>query len=105
MDESPDCLGPGSGRSCDRAYIQLRTIRGNLFAMRSSLRANAMRVLQAALPRSNRDSGLVRETIQSDLTRFLRYRVATLEAALCRVEELRRAAAQGDLEPCNPPIR
>ena len=55
-------------------------------------------------PRSNGDSGLVTETIQRDLTRFLRYRVETLEAALCRVEELRCAAAQGDLEPCNPPI-
>jgi len=72
--------------------------------MRCCLLANAMRVLQVALPRSNGDSGLVTETIQRDLTRFLRYRVATLEAALCRVEELRRAAAQGDLEPCNPPI-
>jgi hypothetical protein len=72
--------------------------------MRFSLRANAIRVLQAALPRSNGDSALVTETIQSDLTRFFRYRIATLEAALCRVEELRRAAAQRDLEPCNPPI-
>lgn len=60
--------------------------------------------LQAVLPRSHRDSGLVTETIQRDLSGFLRYRVATLEAALCRVEELRRAAAQGDLEQCNPPI-
>ena len=63
-----------------------------------------MRVMQAKLPRSNGDRGLVTETIQSDLTRFFRYRIATLEAALCRVEELRRAAAQRDLEPCNPPI-
>ena len=46
--------------------------------MRFSLRANAMRVLQAALPRSNGDSALVTETIQSDLTRFFRYRVAKI---------------------------
>lgn len=63
--------------------------------MHTSSRVNAADILQRALARSHGEGALIAERIQRDLSRFLRYRVAGLEAALRRVEELRRAAAQG----------
>jgi hypothetical protein len=48
---------------------------------------------------------LTTETDQHDLSRLLRYRLAVLEAALRRVEELRRKAAKAlDAEQCSPSI-
>jgi hypothetical protein len=48
---------------------------------------------------------LTTETEQHDISRLLRYRLAVLEAALRRVEELRRKAAKAlPTQKCGSPI-
>jgi hypothetical protein len=71
--------------------------------MRESSPVNAMHSRQQAFPSRNGEDALSTGAIEHDLSRFLRYRLAVLEAALRRVEELRRAAAFLS-QPCNPLI-
>lgn len=72
--------------------------------MRDSSPVNATFILRVTSTRDDLHA-LMTETGQHDLSRLLRYRLAVLEAALRRVEELRRKAAKALLtRPCNPPI-
>jgi hypothetical protein len=71
--------------------------------MRNSSPVNAALILRVTSIRDG--DGMTTETDQHELSRLLRYRLAVLEAALRRVEELRREAAKALLtQPCNPPI-
>ena len=65
--------------------------------MRHSSPVNAVLTLQVALPRNDGEGALTTKTDQHELSRLLRYRLAVLEAALRRVEELRRKAAKASL--------
>jgi hypothetical protein len=61
--------------------------------MRNSSPINATFILRVTSSREDLRA-LMTETVQHDLSRLLRYRLAVLEAALRRVEELRRKAAK-----------
>ena len=63
--------------------------------MRHSSPVNASLILRVACPEDSQAP--ITETDQHALSRLLRYRLAVLEAALRRVEELRREAAQTNL--------
>jgi hypothetical protein len=64
--------------------------------MRHSSPVNASLILRVTSGREDRDA-LKTETDQHELSRLLRYRLAVLEAALCRVEELWREAVKANL--------
>jgi hypothetical protein len=72
--------------------------------MKNSLPINATFILR--IPSSREDlRALTTEADQHGLSRLLRYRLAVLEAALRRVEQLRSKAAKALLtQPCNPSI-
>ena len=72
--------------------------------MRNSSPVNATFILRVTSSRENLRA-LMTETVQHDLSRLLRYRLAVLEAALRRVEELRRKAAKAlPTQKCGSPI-
>ena len=64
--------------------------------MRHSSPINATLILRVTSSREDLRA-LVTETDQHDLSRLLRYRLAVLEAALRRIEELRCGAAKASL--------
>ncbi|MGA8741537.1 MAG: hypothetical protein WB561_10175 [Terracidiphilus sp.] len=64
--------------------------------MRHFSPVNASLILRVTSNREDRDAPTT-ETDQHELSRLLRYRLAVLEAALRRVDELRREAAKANL--------
>lgn len=64
--------------------------------MRNSSPVNASLILRVTSCPEDQDA-LTTEKDQHDLSRLLRYRLAVLEAALRRVDELRREAAKANL--------
>jgi hypothetical protein len=64
--------------------------------MRHSSPVNASLILRVASIREDRNAPTA-EADQHELSRLLRYRLAVLEGALRRVNELRREAAQANL--------
>src|SRR5690348_12786285 len=64
--------------------------------MRHSSPVSASLILRVTSARDEHDA-LITEADQHELSRLLRYRLAVLEAALRRVDELRRQAAKANL--------
>ena len=72
--------------------------------MRHSFPVNVTLILRVSSTRDAQDP-LITETDQHEISRLLRYRLAVLEAALRRVEEMQRKAAKAFvISPCNPAI-
>jgi hypothetical protein len=71
--------------------------------MQNSPPVNATLILRVTSARDR--EALTTETDQHELSRLLRYRLAVLEAALRRLDRLRRGAAKALLAlPCSPSI-
>jgi hypothetical protein len=70
--------------------------------MRNSYPVNVTLILRV-ISSTEDQAASTTETDQHELSRLLRYRIAVLEAALCRVDELRREAAKAlVVQPCDP---